>query len=170
MGLRENASEPDWDALYAEQLPRVYNFLRYRVGSADAEDLTSRVFLKAWTHRHSYRSNLSAFGTWLMSIARNEAVDFLRRVRPTEPLDPATLVTGATSEDAMVRSSAIAQLQQLLSALGERDRDLISLKYGGELTNREIARLTGLSESNVGTILSRVVSTLRDAWYEKETR
>src|SRR5258708_37311973 len=50
------ANEADWDALYANQLPRVYNFFRYRVGDGPvAEDLTSATFEKAWTTRHRYR-------------------------------------------------------------------------------------------------------------------
>ena len=51
-----SAAEPDWDAVYADQLPRVYNFFRYRFGvTADAEDLTARTFEKAWRARHRYR-------------------------------------------------------------------------------------------------------------------
>jgi RNA polymerase sigma-70 factor (ECF subfamily) len=55
-------------------------------------------------------------------------------------------------------------VSKILSTFPARDRELISLKYGAELTNREISRLTGLSESNVGTILSRVVAKLRKEW------
>jgi hypothetical protein len=51
-----SVAEPDWDAVYAEQLPRVYNFFRYRLGAgADVEDLTSRTFERAWRARHQYR-------------------------------------------------------------------------------------------------------------------
>ncbi len=50
------AAEPDWDQVYAEQLPRVLNFFRYRLGNtADVEDLTARTFEKAWRARHRYR-------------------------------------------------------------------------------------------------------------------
>ena len=48
-----------------------------------------------------------------------------------------------------------------MAELSPRERELIALKYGAELTNQEIARLTGLSDTNVGTILSRTISTLR---------
>ena len=69
-----SAAEPDWDAVYADQLPRVYNFFRYRFGvTADAEDLTARTFEKAWRARHRYRRDVAAFSTWLLSIARNAA-------------------------------------------------------------------------------------------------
>ena len=59
-----SAAEPDWDAVYADQLPRVYNFFRYRFGvTADAEDLTARTFEKAWRARHRYRRDVAAFST-----------------------------------------------------------------------------------------------------------
>src|SRR4029079_14847719 len=80
------AREADWDALYQEQLPRVYNFFRYRVGAGPvAEDLTSVTFEKAWPARHRYRRDLGAFTTWLLTIARNVAVAHLRQRRAHLP-------------------------------------------------------------------------------------
>jgi RNA polymerase sigma-70 factor (ECF subfamily) len=159
-------AEPDWDAVYADQLPRVYNFFRYRCGDhADAEDLTGRTFEKAWRSRHRYRRDVAAFSTWLMSIARNVAVDHLRSRRLHVPLDEAANVqTGVTPEDAAARRSDAAHLSRLLKTLPERDRDLVALKYGAGLTNRQIAQATGLSESNVGTLLHRITLALRSQW------
>src|SRR5262245_26117942 len=83
-----SAKEPDWEALYAEQLPRIYNFFRYRVAAGTvAEDLTSITFEKAWRSRLRYRRDLSSFSTWLFTIARNVAVDYFRRERTEVSLD-----------------------------------------------------------------------------------
>jgi len=71
-------------------------------------------------------------------------------------------------EDLVERNSDFERLSRLLEGLSPRERELVSLKYGGRLTNRAIARVIGLSESNVGTILHRVVSRLRDQWERKE--
>jgi RNA polymerase sigma-70 factor, ECF subfamily len=160
------ATGTDWDVLYAEQLPRVYNFFRYRVGpGAVAEDLTSVTFEKAWQARNRYRRDLAAFSTWLLTIARHVAVDHYRRHRSHAPLDDARDVPGGpTPEDLAERRSDGEHLARLLAALPERERELIALKYGAAMTNRAIAEATGLSESNVGTILHRTVSGLRDAW------
>lgn len=160
------AVDVDWDAVYAEQLPRVYNFFRYRVGDGPvAEDLTSITFEKAWRGRNRYRRDLGRFGTWLMAIARNVAVDHYRRRRPEAPLEEAETVTaGATPEQLAERRSDLERLDGLLATLPARERELIALKYGSDLNNREIARLTGLSESNVGTRLHRAVQTLRARW------
>ena len=163
------AAEPDWDAVYAENLPRVYNYFRYRFGPrADAEDLTARTFEKAWRARHRYRRDVAAFATWLMTIARHVAADHLRARRIHLPLDEASAVPAAgTPEDAVLRTSDAARLSTLLQSLPDRDRELLAMKYGVGLTNRAIASLTGLSESNVGTILHRAVQTLRARWQER---
>jgi RNA polymerase sigma-70 factor (ECF subfamily) len=160
------AAEPDWDAVYTEQLPRVYNYFRYRFGNETlAEDLTSRTFEKAWVARQRYRRDLAGFATWLLRIAQNVAIDHLRAHRQHLPLEAAADVAApGTPEDESARFSDIARLVQLVERLPEREQELVALKYGAEATNRAIAQLTGLSESNVGTILHRVVSALRHDW------
>jgi RNA polymerase sigma-70 factor, ECF subfamily len=160
-------AEPDWDQVYAEQLPRVLNFFRYRVGlTADVEDLTARTFEKAWRARHRYRRDLAGFSTWLLTIARNVAIDHLRARQRYEPLDVAAAVPSAdhTPEQQAVHQSEAQRLAALLATLEPRQRDLIAMKYGAGMTNRAIAHATGLSESNVGTILHRAVETLRGRW------
>ena len=161
-------AEPDWEQVYAEQLPRVLNFFRYRLGgdTADAEDLTARTFEKAWKARHRYRSDLAGFGTWLLTIARNVAIDHLRAHRRHESLDQAAAVAAPdrTPEQQAVHQSEAQRLTALLETMTPRERELIAMKYGAEMTNRAIARATGLSESNVGTILHRAVESLRERW------
>jgi RNA polymerase sigma-70 factor (ECF subfamily) len=160
------AAEPDWDAVYTEQLPRVYNFFRYRLANdAVAEDLTSRTFEKAWAARARYRRDLAGFSTWLLSIARNVATDHLRAHRPHLPLEAADEVAApGTPHDDIARDSDLARLGALVQTLSPREQELVALKYGAEASNRAIAELTGLSESNVGTILHRVVQQLRRNW------
>lgn len=161
-----STTEVDWDAVYAERLPGIYNYFRYRVGEgAVAEDLTSITFEKAWRARHRYRRDLAGFATWLTAIARNVAVDHFRAARRHAPLEAAAQVAGgATPEDLAERRSDLERLAGLLETLPGRERDLIALKYGAELTNRAIARMTRMSESNVGTLLHRTVQTLRARW------
>lgn len=159
----------DWDAVYRVELPRIYNYFRYLCADrALAEDLTSTTFEKAWRARDRYRKDLSAFSTWLLTIARNAATDHFRRERGALghgrdlPLDTAGDWPGADSPEAAVtRRADLERLAALLSQLPDRDRELVALKYGAELNNREIARVLEMSESNVGTTLSRVVARLR---------
>jgi RNA polymerase sigma-70 factor (ECF subfamily) len=162
------AREADWDAVYAELLPRVYNFFRYRVGDGPvAEDLTSLTFQKAWAARGRYSRDRGGFATWLFTIARHVAIDHYRSRRVHAPLEEAeTVAAGDRAEAAAERRSDLERLGRLLAELPERERELIALKYGAERSNRDIARVMGLSESNVGTLLHRCVRTLRARWDE----
>jgi RNA polymerase sigma-70 factor, ECF subfamily len=166
------AGERDWDALYADQLPRIYNYFRFRIGNtADAEEMTSRTFEKAWRSRERYRNDLGSFSTWLFTIANRVATDHLRARREHLPLEavPDLPAEGSPERDAE-RGSDLARLAHLTAELTERERELIALKYGAALNNRAIAHLTGLSESNVGTILHRLVQRLRERWHTTEQR
>jgi RNA polymerase sigma-70 factor, ECF subfamily len=161
-----SAKELDWDALYSDQLPRIYNYFRFRVGTdADAEDLTARTFESAWRARERYRQDLAGFSTWLFTIAHNIAVDLLRARRRQVPLDDAPEMTadGTPEEDAMLASD-LKRLSALAAGLSEREQELIALKYGAALDNRRISKLMRLSESNVGTLLHRAVQALRRQW------
>src|SRR3954470_104905 len=103
----------DWSAVYAEYLPRVYSFFLYRIpNSADVEDLTAATFEKAWRRRDSYRENLASVGTWLLTIARNVAVDHLRAARIHRPIEEAQhVVAGSTPEQEAVVNSDRARLK-----------------------------------------------------------
>lgn len=162
-GVSALAQEIDWDAAYREYLPRVYNFFCYQISDESlAEDLTAAVFEKAWRGRGRFRRDLSAFSTWLFTIARNVATDHFRRKAKDVPLDSVPeQVAPISLEETVQRNQDIARLSIILSQLSVRERELVAFKYGAELNNREIARLTHLSESNVGTILNRTVEKLR---------
>jgi RNA polymerase sigma-70 factor, ECF subfamily len=164
------AREVEWEAVYFAELPRIYNFIRYRVGDgAVAEDLTAITFEKAWRRRHQYRRDLASFSTWLFTIARNVANDHFRQRRPHLSLDEAASVPDQRDlEEDVIRQSDCSRLSRLLTTLPDRERELLALKYGSGLNNREIAALTGLSESNIGTILHRTIKNLRLQWNENE--
>jgi RNA polymerase sigma-70 factor (ECF subfamily) len=177
MGTQSNAfsisTKPaamvDFEAVYHRELPRVYSFFRYRVGDDEvAEDLTAETFEKAWRKREQYRADLASFSTWLFALARRVAADYYRKQRPTSPLEETRLVSDtAPIEDLAQERAEFAQLAKLLARLADRERELVALKYGAGLTHRDLARLTGLSETNVSTILSRVTQQLRAQWKDE---
>lgn len=159
----------DWERVYRELLPKVYRFFCYRVGDAlVAEDLTATTFERAWSGRKRYRRDLGAFSGWLFGIARRVAADHFRSHRVPVHLEEATSNAAVDPlEETIQKNNDFERLASLLGEASQREREIISLKYGGGLTNRAIARLLGLSESNVGTILHRVVNRLRDEWEER---
>src|SRR6185503_16731463 len=113
------AREADWDALYAAELPRVYNFFRFRVGDGPvAEDLTSITLEKAWRARHRYRRDLASFTTWLFAIARNVAVDHYRQQRAHVSIEEAGGVPSLeTPHDLAERRSDVSRLAHFMSLL-----------------------------------------------------
>jgi len=159
------AESINWKDVYDQLLPRVFHFFFYKTGDKlVAEELTSITFEKAWTSRENYTKDLGAFQSWVFGIAQKVAADHFRRRRHEVPIDSVEVQSRQNVEmevEAQVESERLAAILPILS---ERERLLVSLKYGAELNNREIARQTGLSESNVGTILFRAVAKLREEW------
>lgn len=156
----------NWQEVYDVYLPRVYHFFCYKLGNIDiAEDLTAITFEKAWISRKNFHEEIGHVSTWLMGIARNVAVDYFRKKNREVSLEDFRLQNLSTNEVEIIQQKMDFQyILQILSRYPDRECELIALKYGSELSNREIARLTGLSESNVGTILNRVVEKLRKEW------
>ena len=159
----KHAVATDWNALYADHIGRIFNFFRYRTGDEQvAQDLTATTFEKAWKRRKQFRGKPEAFISWLYSIARNVANDYYRNRPKLVALDDiVTFTSGAEVADTVAQKIEFSQLVQHIQQLSARERDLITLKYGANLNNRQIAQQLSLSESNVGSILHRTIRKLR---------
>jgi RNA polymerase sigma factor (sigma-70 family) len=151
--------------LYDEHVWLVYGFFGYRVRSqSDAEDLTQHTFeraLRAWDRFDEGRASAR---TWLMSIARNLLVDHYRSDRSErhEPIDgPDSHRELASTGQDDPRLGPSPELAAALDTLRDRDREILALRFGGDLAGPEIAEITGLSLANVQQILSRSLKQLR---------
>lgn len=160
-------AEPlDWSTVYWDFLPRIYNFVLYKVGDPTlAEDLTSTTFVEVWRCRQRYSATKGALSTWIFTIAQRVVITHYRQRRSHElPLfDAAHLPNATVVADVVEKKEAIGELVGQLRQLPDRDHDLVALKYGAQLNNRQIAQLLGLSESCVGTRLHRIIGRLRSA-------
>lgn len=162
-----SSAAADFAELYEQFLPKVYRYISYRISDVPtAEDLTSSVFEKALNKFKTYSSQKAQFSTWIFTIARNTLIDYYRSrsSRPTVTLDdPAALsVEDASPEDATISADESRHLNACLAKLSPQEQEIISLKFGAEMTNRQIAATLALGESNVGVILYRSVRKLRD--------
>ena len=170
MPFAARGATDSFEALYERTFPCVYAY----VGSllrdrSAAEDVTSQAYERAFRRRRSYRSSRGSAEAWLFGIARNAALDELRRRKrrvllEDEPADEATVPADDQLELAFRRQTVRAAL----AALSGQERDIVALKFGGGLSNAEIARVVGTSESNVGTRLHRTLTKLREACHEQE--
>jgi RNA polymerase sigma factor (sigma-70 family) len=147
--------------VYREHVFRVYGFLAYRVHDhALAEDLTQATFERALRSWPKFDPARASERTWLLAIANNLLIDHYRRerVRSREPIDERVIPFVGGPEE---RFDSSPELLDALAQLGQRDREVLALRFGGELTGRDIAALLGISSSNVHQILSRSLRKLR---------
>jgi len=159
----------EWEEIYSAEMPRVFNYFRYLLGNDQmAEDLTADTFRKAWQHRQRYNRDRAKFSTWLFTIARRTAVDYFRCQRAEDPLEAAATLAGAGSPESKIQFlDEISRLATILNRFPNRERQLIALKFGAGLTHREIARQMHLTETNISTLLQRVVRKLHDEWEDE---
>lgn len=130
---------------------RVYGYVAYRIGPGpDSEDVTSECFERAVRYRSSYDPSLGAPASWLIGIARRCVDDWLgRRVDGAAPGSVEDTVVGRLT------------LEQALARLGDRDRELVALRYGADLSARRIAELTGTTVNGAEVALHRALARLR---------
>jgi RNA polymerase sigma factor (sigma-70 family) len=170
-GMRANdritAQQELFIGLYDEFMPKVYRYLGYQVNDVQVtEDLTSAVFEKALAGFEKYNRDKAAFSTWIFTIARNTLIDYFRtsKAKQLVPLDDAVDIasSGPSPQEQAEQMAEQACLRQCLSRLSEEDQEIVRLKFAAEFNNRQIAKILGLSESNVGVRLFRAVKKLRE--------
>jgi RNA polymerase sigma-70 factor (ECF subfamily) len=155
------------EALLVTFAPRVYGLLFRLIGRADvAEDLMQETMLRAFRSLDTYHPE-GKFRAWVFRIAVNLARDWIRR-QPREPavsLDdgedaPAarSLRTMAPPDGAMARREGAKRVELALSRLSEADREVLLLRYYGELAFKDIAQATG---EPLGTVLARAHRALK---------
>ncbi len=154
--------------LYERAFPRVYAYVASLLRDRSAaEDVTAQAFERAYRKRRSYRPAKGSMDAWVVGIARNAALDELRRrkrhaVLQADPEDPGSPSPEDHAELAVRRETVRAAL----ASLDGQERDLVALKFAGGLSNVEIARVLGMTESNVGTRLHRTITKLREACHD----
>ncbi len=153
-----------FEALYRSSRDDVFAYVAglLRDRSA-AEDVTALAFERAYRKRKSFDPRRGTHRAWLFGIARNAALDELRRRSRLAELvsEPADDAPGPDEGAAVALRRAA--LRKGMTKLSARERELISLKFFAGLSNREIAAVIGTSETNAGTRLHRVIEKLRRA-------
>jgi len=159
------ATKLDFEALYRGSRDDVYAYVVTLLRDhGAAEDVTAQAFERAFRKSHTFDSGRGGERGWLFGIARNAALDELRRRRRSAALaaDPAD-VAGPATDDATHRALERAAVRAALAGLRARDREVIALKFHAGLDNAEIAAVLGVSPSNAGTLLHRAMTKLREA-------
>jgi len=156
---------------YDKYLSYVYGYISYRIIDKNTvADLTSIVFEKALNAYHKFDEKKASPQTWLITIARNTITDYLRESsrKKSVALEDAMQVESAdpSPQEQAEKSEEYNILKICLSILPRREQEVISMKFGSGLNNRNIASITGLSGNNVGIILFRAIQKLRNCFQE----
>jgi RNA polymerase sigma factor (sigma-70 family) len=155
----------DFSRVYEENVWRVYAVIAYRAGDSQlAEDLTQTTFeraLRAWGRFDPRRGSEQA---WLLTIARNLLIDHSRRAHPATVEMEEQHESSAPGPDAHVEASS--ELTEALQRLSDRDREVLALRFAGDLATSEIAAMLDESVGNVQQILSRSLRKLR-GWLDE---
>lgn len=153
--------------VYREQLRAVYAFHAYRVPQAVAEDLTQATFERVVRHWSRFDPAVASERTWVLAIARNVQIDHFRRQAHRKAVStdehPALLDALTETRDPLAVALSHEGLVGWLGQLGEREREVVALRFGADLSAREVAEMTGLSEANVHQVASRALRKLRKA-------
>lgn len=156
------------ESLYRANFQKVYNYTYYRLlDPAEAEDVTSTVFVKAVASFDRFNPAKASFSTWILHIAHNVLVDRYRARREVVPLDRIGGSEPSCVDDYPALDDRQARVARLLELLSEEDREIVFLKYYEEKRNVEIARILDMNPSTVATRLRRALLMMRDA-AEKE--
>ncbi|MBA3789317.1 sigma-70 family RNA polymerase sigma factor [Patescibacteria group bacterium] len=170
--LAKNDDRAAFQTLVERYLPEVYRFCHNFIGNtADAEDATQETFVKAWRNIRRFHENKS-FKTWLFAIAKNSAIDIMRKRRSVPfsrfDTDDAENVLVATladpeplPEELFARKTLAKKVRKVLAELPPRDRTILSLRYDEELSFEDISRILSMPANTIRSLHRRALIALR---------
>jgi RNA polymerase sigma-70 factor (ECF subfamily) len=159
--------------LYEENFDKIYRYISLKIGDrTEAEDMTQQVFLNAIQSISSYRSKGMPFSSWLYRIAHNQVVDHLRKKskRPTVPLDETIPVKGDDPRHTIEQKIEIEEIAAAAKGLTQAQREVISLRFAGELSVAECAKTMHKSEGAIKALQHSAIAALRKALGEGGVR
>ncbi|HEY2316897.1 MAG TPA: sigma-70 family RNA polymerase sigma factor [Solirubrobacteraceae bacterium] len=155
-----------FELLYRSSRDDVFAYVATLLGDrAAAEDVTALAFERAYRRRMTFDRRRGEERAWLFGIARNAALDELRRRKRVASLvvDPEDVGVTQDDDDGAEVALRRTAVRTALAGLSARDREVIALKFHAGLRNAELARVLGVSETAAGTLLYRAMEKLRKA-------
>ena len=124
-----------------------------------------QVFEKVIKNRTSYSGEKAPIEIWIFTIAKNSLNNYFREQKKHQFTSLEMIMerfsTNKTPEEYVLTEERNLRLYQSLNRLNEREKNIVALKFGAALNNREIARIVELTETNVGSILYRSMKKLK---------
>ena len=151
--------------LYEEHFDKIYRYVTLKIGNeTEAEDMTQQVFLNALQSISSFKWKGIPFSAWLFRIAHNQVVDYFRsKKRTAVPLDESLISSNSYDNPQSIVEQKL-DIEQLLLAtkrLTETQREVISLRFAGELPIAQVAKAMGKSQGAVKALQHSAIVALR---------
>jgi len=162
--LSSGSMSSEFEEIYKEQFPLVYNYLFYHIRNTfEAEDLTADVFVRVYEYWDSFSHEKGNRGAWVGGIARNRLKTYFQKKSKKLQTVELTEFINADSdvEGEYLRKEDLSKIFSQLDALDERQREIVTMKYILQFTNREIAKQMNMTESNVGVTLHRSIKRIQ---------
>jgi RNA polymerase sigma-70 factor, ECF subfamily len=146
-----------------EDLFRRYSGVVYSVAlrvlhdSGQAEDVLQEVFMQLWRDPTVFVQQRGSLGGWLVVVARNRAIDLLRRRKPTDSVDDVVLASSVNVAEEAERNTIMQKVRQVIAGLPQEQRNTLELAYFEGLSHTEIASRTG---DPLGTVKNRIRQAL----------
>lgn len=159
--------------LYEIYVDRIYNYVYYRTGnSADAEDLTAKIFVRAMQHIHRYEDKGVPFSAWLYRIAHNLVANWHRDNSRRKIISIDDMTNWRVHEDGPEFAAQLTEDKEALLAAIRRlpaDRqELLILKFVERLPNAEIGEIMGRSEGAIKSLYHRTLLSLKDEFKRRD--
>jgi RNA polymerase sigma-70 factor (ECF subfamily) len=145
---------------------QIFRFFMVKTGSREtAEDLTQEVFLKLIDKIKTFNENLGSFSGWFWQIAKNSAKDYYRKKKPVAMTD--ILLQNKENSDFLAGKNdpkaalEVEEIMDLLKDFDEEEQEIFSLHYLSDMPYRQIAKITGRSESSLRVLVHRVNKKIR---------
>jgi len=169
IGNRENIStineyETQLSGLYEEYYDKIARYVYVHIGNKEeAEDIAGEVFLKALKSLKSYREQGVPMQGWLFRIAHNLTVDYLRKMgkRRTVPIDSVALPGNDNPADTAEKNIEFERVIEAMKQLTTEQREVINLRFFGELTSKEVSSILGKSDGAVREMQRAAIEKLR---------
>lgn len=168
-GLIKRAQRNDPGAfaeIYERHFDMIYRYVYLRVGTQmEAEDLTQQVFLKAHQSISSYQWKGAPFSSWLFRIAHNQVIDYHRKGAKVQmtSLEMPVAASNPDPSEIVEHEMDVERVKQAMGSLTELQQEVISLRFAGELSTKEAAKLMGKSEGAIKALQHSALTALRKA-------
>lgn len=150
--------------IYDLHSDQVYRYVLYRLREpADAEDVTSEVFTRAFANIHRYKWQGKSFLAWLYTIARNAITDRRRRDRPMVDIEQAwgLAAGGPTAHDRAVLGENVVALKAAITKLIDEQKAVLSMRFVEDLSSAQVAKRLGKNEGAIRALQFRALARLR---------